>query len=85
MTETRQCHSCTMPIETGTLCQHCGDEAGALRPFDELFPRMMQWSMRNSPDLAREEAEKQTLAFMAKMPAWRDNADLRARLGDPTS
>lgn len=80
MTET-QCQSCTMPIESGALCQYCGDNHGQLRPFDELFPRMVQWSMKQEPSLAQAEAERQTLAFMATMPAWRDHPDLLARMG----
>lgn len=85
MTETHKCQSCTMPIETGVLCQHCSDDSGDLRPFDELFPRMVQWSMKNSSDLTREQAEQQTLEFMASMPAWKDHAEIRARLQRRTS
>lgn len=79
MSETR-CESCTMPIETGKLCAHCADENGLLRPFDDRFPRMVQWAMSQDPELSREKAERQTLEFMASMPAWRDHPEVNARL-----
>ncbi|MEM7201701.1 MAG: hypothetical protein AAF628_15640 [Planctomycetota bacterium] len=81
MTESTKCQSCTMPIESGRLCPHCGDEHGTLRPFDEIFPRMVQWSLRNESGLSREQAEAQTLRFMSSMPAWRDHPEVKARLG----
>jgi hypothetical protein len=74
-----RCHSCTMPIEAGTLCQYCGDEHGKLRPFAELFERMVQWTQTQAPGTARAEAERQTIAFMAQQPAWRDDPQVKAR------
>ena len=79
MTETTTCTSCTMPIESGDLCQYCGDEHGDLRPFPEIFERMVQWSLENEPELERQVAEQKTIAFMASMPAWRENSELLAR------
>ena len=81
MSDTKQCHSCTMPIESGTLCQYCGDEHGQLRPFDELFPRMVQWTMKNEAGISQADAESKTLQFMASMPAWQSHPDIRSRLG----
>ena len=81
MTETLRCDSCTMPIESGALCQHCADTNGALRPFDELFPRMVQWTMRQDSGIDRATAEQKTLQFMASMPAWRNDAEVKRRLG----
>ncbi len=40
---------------------------------------MVQWQMRQKPDLARAQAEAETLAYMAKMPAWRDHERVVAR------
>ena len=77
-----RCESCTMPIESGTLCQYCADEEGALRPFPEVFDRMVQWSRRQDEGLSDGEAERRTLEFMASMPAWRAHPEVRARLGD---
>jgi hypothetical protein len=65
-----------MPIETGRYCRHCTDDAGNLQSFDERFERMLAWQARRSPDLARQEIERQTLDYMATMPAWRDHPRL---------
>jgi hypothetical protein len=67
-----------MPIESGPYCQHCVDERGKLQAFDERFERMVQWQLRQKPGLARGQAERETLAYMAKMPAWRDHPRVRA-------
>ena len=67
------CESCGMPIESGPHCSYCVDESGKLQPFDERFERMIQWTRRESPDISADDAEARTLAYMAKMPAWRDH------------
>lgn len=67
------CESCSMPIETGPYCQHCVDARGELQSFDERFERMLVWQARRKPDAPRAELEKDTLAFMKKMPAWKDH------------
>ena len=72
------CESCSMPIETGTYCEHCVDSSGALQPFDERFERMISWQARKQPSATRGELESATLTFMAKMPAWRDHPRVRA-------
>ena len=72
------CDSCSMPIEAGSLCQHCGDDDGNLIPFDEAFERFVQWVMKQEPDLERQAAERQTVEFMAGMPAWSGRPELRA-------
>jgi hypothetical protein len=71
--EKRTCESCTMPIETATYCQYCVTPTGELQPFDERFEKMVGWQLRQKPGLSRAEAERDTLAFMAKMPAWKDH------------
>jgi hypothetical protein len=67
-----------MPIETGPYCQHCVDEHGKLQPFDERFERMIAWQARRTPDKSRAELEAATLAFMGRMPAWKDHPRVRA-------
>ena len=79
MTELK-CSSCTMPIESGTLCQYCSDDNGQLRAFDEIFGRMVQWTLSNEEGIERAAAERKTLEFMGSMPAWKDNATLKVRL-----
>ena len=70
MTDSATCESCGMPIETGRYCQHCVDESGALQSFDERFERMTAWQARRNPSATRQEIERQTLDYMATMPAW---------------
>jgi hypothetical protein len=67
------CESCSMPIEAGPYCQYCVTPSGELQPFDERFEKMVGWQMRQKPALTREQAERDTLAFMAKMPAWKNH------------
>jgi hypothetical protein len=62
-----------MPIEAGPYCQYCVDERGNLQPFEERFERMVQWQMRKEPAAPRADAETKTLAYMAKMPAWKNH------------
>lgn len=65
------CESCGMPIESGRYCQHCVDETGALQDFETRFERMVQWQeRRGSP---RDQAERETLAYMATQSAWKDH------------
>jgi hypothetical protein len=73
------CESCGMPIEAGPYCQHCVDSAGKLQPFDERFERMVQWQARREPNATRAELEDKTLAYMAKMPAWKSHPRIVAR------
>ena len=70
---TQACESCGMPIETGRYCSHCTDESGQLQSFDERFSRMVAWQARRNPAASREDLERQTLSYMATLPAWRDH------------
>ncbi|UFS57449.1 hypothetical protein [Subtercola endophyticus] len=73
------CESCGMPIESGPYCDHCTDESGALQNFDERFRRMSLWQARSHPDQSREQVEKETLDYLATMPAWHDHPRVVAR------
>ena len=81
MTTTQACESCGMPIETGRYCANCTDETGQLQSFEQRFERMTAWQARRSPGTSREEIERQTLDYMATMPAWRDHPRVAARHG----
>ena len=81
MTNELSCESCGMPIETGRYCGNCTDETGQLQPFEDRFERMTAWQARRSPDTPREEIERQTLEYMATMPAWRDHPRVASRAG----
>ncbi len=72
------CESCSMPIESGRYCPHCVDEKGELQRFEVRFERMVSWQARKSPGASRAELEKATLAFMAKMPAWKDHPRVKS-------
>ncbi len=67
-----------MPIEAGPYCQHCVDENGELQGFDERLERMIGWQRQQKPELSREEAESATLAYMSRMPAWKDHPKVKA-------
>ncbi len=73
MSDKHSCESCSMPIETGRYCHYCADAEGNLQPFDERFEKMVAWQQRKEPNATRAQLEAATLAFMAKMPAWRDH------------
>jgi len=79
MTTTATCESCGMPIETGRYCGYCTDESGQLQAFEERFERMTAWQARRSPGTPREEIERQTLDYLATMPAWRDHPRVVSR------
>ena len=81
MTTAPACESCGMPIETGRYCTYCTDESGNLQSFDERLERMVAWQARRNPDATREELERQTRAYMATMPAWRDHPRLASPAG----
>jgi hypothetical protein len=71
VTETHNCESCGMTIETGRYCSYCTDSTGALQSFDERFERMVAWQARS--EASRADIEASTLAYMSTMPAWRDH------------
>jgi hypothetical protein len=72
------CQSCGMPIDNGVYCTHCVGNDGALQPFEERLERMIQWQARRDPEASRADLEKNTLAYMAKMPAWKDHPRVKA-------
>ena len=78
MTSATACESCGMPIETGRYCGYCTDETGALQSFDERFERMTAWQARRNPGASRPEIERQTLDYLATMPAWADHPRVTA-------
>lgn len=74
-----KCESCGMPIDDGLYCEHCTDDRGDLQAFDGRFERMVQWTMSRGSAASKEEAEQQTLVYMATMPAWRDHPKVSGR------
>jgi len=78
---TQACESCGMPTDNGPYCQYCVDADGRLQAFDVRFEKMVGWQLREKPGLTRAQAETDTLAYMARMPAWSAHPALLARLG----
>ncbi|HYU84951.1 MAG TPA: hypothetical protein VEK80_09090 [Kribbellaceae bacterium] len=70
-----------MPIESGHYCSYCTDAEGNLQSFDERFAAMVGWQSRRNPGEPVEKIERDTLAYMATMPAWRDHPKVRAAIG----
>jgi hypothetical protein len=68
-----------MPIESGRYCTYCTDDSGNLQAFEERFASMMAWQSRRQPGTDQAEVERQTLDYMATMPAWRDHPRIGAR------
>jgi hypothetical protein len=83
VTKASACDSCGMPIETGRYCDYCTDETGGLQSFEERFERMVGWQARRDPGASRQELARQTLDYMATMPAWRDHPRLEAMRSQP--
>ncbi len=77
-TDGSSCQSCGMTIESGPYCRHCQDEQGALQCFDERLARMVQFMKKRDASLSDGEAERQALAYMKTMPAWRDHPRVAA-------
>jgi hypothetical protein len=59
-------------------CAYCTDEAGHLQSFETRFEKMVAWQARKSPTKSRADVERETLAFMSRMPAWKDHPKVRA-------
>jgi hypothetical protein len=83
MTTAHACESCGMPIETGRYCDYCTDSSGSLQSFDERFERMTSWQARRNPGATRQEIERQTLDYMATMPAWQGHPRVASRSPEP--
>ncbi|HZS41243.1 MAG TPA: hypothetical protein VFF06_30650 [Polyangia bacterium] len=79
MTTTHSCESCGMSIDNGVYCQYCVGSDGKLQPFEERFERMVQWQQRKKPGASRAAVERETLEYLAKMPAWKDHPRVKSR------
>lgn len=77
---THTCESCGLPIDNGAYCQYCVNDQGILQDFETRFARMVQWALRENSALTRAQAEADTLAYMAQMPAWARHPRVRAAM-----
>ncbi|MBL4784649.1 MAG: hypothetical protein JKY49_04390 [Cohaesibacteraceae bacterium] len=71
------CDSCGMSIEAGPYCQHCADETGVLKDFEEMFERFVQWTLSQGEAVNRTDAEGKTKTYMKSMPAWQGHPSLK--------
>lgn len=76
------CESCGMPITKAPHCGHCVDENGKLQQFDVRFERMVAWQARHQRGASREQLERNALAYMAVMPAWKNHPRIKAAFPD---
>jgi len=76
MESNHNCESCGMSIDDGTYCQYCVNEKGELKAFDELFERMVQWTVKEEKNISHEDAKIKTRAYMRAMPAWKNHPSL---------
>lgn len=79
MNDQKRCESCGMPLDSAQYCQYCVDENGNLRDFDELFSRMVAWQAKRNPADSADVLERDTLAYLANMPAWRNHPRVIAK------
>lgn len=68
------CQSCGMPLTDATpgqmYCTYCTDEAGALKPYEQVFEGTVQGYFMGMQKLERAEAEQAAKAHLSKLPAW---------------
>jgi len=71
------CYSCTYPLDdpdarsaNPNLCKMCTDDAGNLRPRDEVQKGISGWLASWQDGITPEQAMKRADAFMQAMPAW---------------
>lgn len=88
------CQSCGMPMATiddhgggrvdNLYCRHCTDQAGNLKPKEEVREGMINFYMQ-SMGKTREEAETAVDSHMAQMSAWAaDRPAWSGSAGQPT-
>ena len=68
------CQSCEMPLadaEPGQMyCGYCTDDAGKLRPYEQVFEGTVTGFFMEMQKMERAEAEKAAAEHLKKMPAW---------------
>ncbi len=73
------CQSCTMPLSAQTqgkdkrYCQHCQDDQGNLKSYEDIKFGIAQWLTTWQPDINQEQAIQRAEHFMKAMPAWAEN------------
>lgn len=75
------CISCGMPIRSADeaaagdinkgFCQHCSNEDGTLKSYDDVLAGMTQFMIRTQ-GIDDSVAKKMAAEMMRKLPAWSD-------------
>ena len=73
------CHSCTAPLNipefkgiSEIYCKYCADEAGNLKPYEEIKQGIASRFKGWHGDISDETALTRAEHFMRAMPAWAD-------------
>lgn len=70
----QSCGSCGMPLTKAVpgqmYCEHCTDDAGKLRSWDEVFEGTVTGYFMGMQKMERAEAEVAAKEHLTKMPAW---------------
>jgi uncharacterized glyoxalase superfamily protein PhnB len=68
------CQSCSMPLteaKPGQMyCTFCADEAGDLRPYEQILESITTGFFMGVHNMTREVAEPAAREHLSKMPAW---------------
>ncbi|MBN2530600.1 MAG: hypothetical protein JXR76_29705 [Deltaproteobacteria bacterium] len=73
------CLSCGIPLQSpaagrvkGDYCGNCADEAGNLKPREEVQGGIAYWLNSFSPDVDMNICMSRAKYYMKAMPAWAD-------------
>jgi len=71
------CHSCAAPLDgpmfkgpSDKYCKYCSDEAGKLKPREEIHKGITMWLKEWQPDIDEATAAVRADHYMKAMPAW---------------
>jgi len=68
------CQSCGMPLtdaQPGQMyCEHCTDESGTLRPYEQIFEGTVTGFFMGMQKMERAPAEEAARAHLSSMPTW---------------
>lgn len=71
------CYSCSAPLDMPDFrgpaehyCRYCTDEAGNLKPREEIQKGIARWLQSWQPDLDEDKALARAAQYMKAMPAW---------------
>jgi hypothetical protein len=83
MEEHKLCESCGMPMKSAEdfgggrpdnlYCVYCTDEAGNLKPYEEVLENMKGFAIKTM-GISGHEALQMAKEGMSKLPAWKDKA-----------